>query len=484
MKLIKDTIHGYIKIPDEYCRHLIDTEVFQRLRRIEQTSIRSLFPCAHHDRFVHSLGTYHLGSKAIGEIFNNSTEVIGEIKKEHGFEKKDLKTLLKTLKETFEIACLLHDSGHAPFSHTFECHFDRANDLKALLLKHSTDKNLSDDIDLLDIDSKPHERVSAYLVLTYFKEKIQAINPDIDINLIVRMILGCGYKKDKSLLNQLKNCLIKLLNDNIIDVDKLDYAARDRWASGYSASSVDMERLLLSFQICKKDNEYVRCIKKNAVSEIDGLIDSANFQSFWIFNHHKVVYEQHLLAEALNLLPKHINSSDPDSVFKQMFNVNVLTSKQDINGHIVFQLTDDDIIYLLKQYHELNPYFQEWISRQYKLKPLWKSYSEYFSLFFRKIKSDSPERLTKKVKTIVKGVFEENGCHEDSFYIGMVKQKLKQVERNNLFIKIDDSEPLDYCDLEISKQENAIKPYFYVYVKEECLFLKKCIIAAIQNQLS
>jgi HD superfamily phosphohydrolase len=83
MKLIKDTIHGYIKIPDEYCHNLIDTEVFQRLRRIEQTSIRNLFPCAHHDRFVHSLGTYHLGSKAIDEIFRNSKNEIDTIKKKH-----------------------------------------------------------------------------------------------------------------------------------------------------------------------------------------------------------------------------------------------------------------------------------------------------------------------------------------------------------------------------------------------------------------
>jgi HD superfamily phosphohydrolase len=481
MKLIKDTIHGYIKIPDEYCRDLIDTAVFQRLRRIEQTSIRSLFPCAHHDRFVHSVGTYHLGSKAIDEIFNNSVEVIDEInEKESGFKDKGL----KIYKRTFEIACLLHDSGHAPFSHTFEHHFGRANDLKALLLDNSDDKDLSDDIDLIDINSKPHEVVSAFLVLTYFKDKILEIDPGIDINLIARMIIGCKYKRNNSLLNQLKNCLIRLLNDDIIDVDKLDYAARDRWASGYNASSVDTDRLLSSFQICKKDKEYVRCIKKNAISEIDGLIDSANFQSFWIFNHHKVIYEQHLLEEALNLLPRNICSADPDSVFKQMFNVNVLTSKQDINGHKIFQLTDDDIIYLLKQYHESNPFFQQWISRRYELKPLWKTYTEYFKLFSRKITNDSPERLEVKVKKIVNRIFEEKGYKKDSFYIGMVKQKLKQVEPNQLFIKIDDGEPIDYCDLGINKRGNAVKPYFYIYVRKEYQSLKNCIIQTIKNELS
>ena len=72
MKLIKDTVHGYISIPEEYCSELIDTEIFQRLRRIEQTSIRSIFLCARHDRFIHSIGTYHLGKKAIETIITNS----------------------------------------------------------------------------------------------------------------------------------------------------------------------------------------------------------------------------------------------------------------------------------------------------------------------------------------------------------------------------------------------------------------------------
>jgi HD superfamily phosphohydrolase len=205
--------------------------------------------------------------------------------------------------------------------------------------------NLSNDIDLITKKPKPHEKVSAYLVLTYFKEKILTIDSCIDVSLIARMIIGCGYKRENTPLNQINNCLIKLLNDNIIDVDKLDYAARDRWASGYNASSVDMDRLLSSFQISKKDKGYVLCIKKNAVSEIKSLIDSANFQYFWFFNHHTVIYEQHLLEEALNLLPKLMCSEDPKSVFNKMFNVNVLTSKQDIYGHTVYQLTDDDIIY-------------------------------------------------------------------------------------------------------------------------------------------
>ena len=67
-KKFLDTVHGHISVPDEYCEKLIDTKYFQRLRRIEQTSTRSLFPCAHHDRFVHSLGVFHIGQKIVESI--------------------------------------------------------------------------------------------------------------------------------------------------------------------------------------------------------------------------------------------------------------------------------------------------------------------------------------------------------------------------------------------------------------------------------
>jgi hypothetical protein len=142
------------------------------------------------------------------------------------------------------------------------------------------------------------------------------------------------------------------------------------------------------------------------------------------------------------------------------------------------------LIYLLKQYYDSNDYFKEWISREYKFKPLWKSYAEYFILISKKIKSDCSDCLEEKVKIIVKRVLEEKGYDENSFYIGKAKQGLKQVEKNDLFIKIDDGDPIDYCDLGINKQDNDAEPFFYLYVKNECIHLKEVIIEAIQNKLS
>ena len=60
-KKLKDPLYGYIIIPNEIVKNVIDTAPFQRLRRITQTSYSPLYASAVHNRFVHSLGVYHLG---------------------------------------------------------------------------------------------------------------------------------------------------------------------------------------------------------------------------------------------------------------------------------------------------------------------------------------------------------------------------------------------------------------------------------------
>ena len=70
-KVFKDNIHGYIPVPQSLVKEFIDTEIFQRLRYIEQTGMRTLYPSARHDRFIHSLGTYYLGRKAVENLRQN-----------------------------------------------------------------------------------------------------------------------------------------------------------------------------------------------------------------------------------------------------------------------------------------------------------------------------------------------------------------------------------------------------------------------------
>ena len=104
-KRFKDPIYGYIDIDENIISSIVDTAGFQRLRNIIQTSYSPLYSSAVHNRFVHSLGVYHLGRIVSESIVRNKNEFI---------EIGEIERYLKI----FELACLLHDVGHAPFSHT------------------------------------------------------------------------------------------------------------------------------------------------------------------------------------------------------------------------------------------------------------------------------------------------------------------------------------------------------------------------------
>lgn len=254
-KLFRDNVHGYVKIPVDIVRLFIDTDIFQRLRFIEQTGMRTLYPSARHDRFIHSLGVYHLGVKAFSSFEKNiskygeGTLIFNAISDKNFWGKCEV---------SFALACLLHDCGHAPFSHSFEFLYEYS---KEPSLNEQLKSMLSDDFkaDFNEAGS-PHERMSALVVCSLFEKQIQRLfsrwelvseNVNEDLEFITRMIIGCKYKK-YTIKNQIKNCLISLLNSDTIDVDSLDYIVRDAKLSGVDNMSVDTERLLGGLTIIEK----------------------------------------------------------------------------------------------------------------------------------------------------------------------------------------------------------------------------------------
>lgn len=370
-KIFRDAVHDYIHVPRDLCSTFIDTPIFQRLRNIEQTTMRPLYPSAHHDRFAHSLGVYHLASIAFRHICENTApSLISGVS-------------LQDYARPFEIGALMHDCGHSPFSHLFEAHYNRAGRALAFLQEQVSDQFKKDYKSRTEaterrIEPAQHEIFSAAIFLKHYSQKYIDLLPGRDPELIARMITGTTYVTPRTLAEQFENCLIMLINGGAIDVDKLDYIIRDSWASGINNISIDMTRLLSAMQIVQHDNVLVPGFKKSALSVIQNVVDARNYLYTWIYTHHTVLYFHELLKNALTGVSKAISdAANPDAFIDAVFSRAPFERIVEIGSARIFLPCDGDIYYQLKANADKVPEVNEILSRKPQLVPLWKTKVEF-----------------------------------------------------------------------------------------------------------
>lgn len=378
-KIFRDPIYGYIEIPVPIVRKVVDTPAFQRLRRIIQTSYSPLYSSALHNRFVHSLGVYHLGCM-VGESLVREMKNITD---DHNWVDK--------YRKIFELACLLHDVGHAPFSHTGEKnylhHFQGYGPLHRRL-NELIGKNISmlvgEKERSSDNSAAPHELMSAIISLKEYDmlkndEDVPFLNGIEEKEFFARCITGYRYN-DSNLKSQLKNCFVSMLNSNIIDVDKLDYLLRDKYTTGFTSADIDYVRLLKSVIISEKDGMYFIAYNKRALSVIENVVYARDSQKKWIQSHPTILYESYLLDQAFKIiidLHKDNNLFSEDSLSEN----GIIT----YTGHKVKLLCDDDIISMMKQCND--PIISEYFDRRLRRHPMFKSEAEYRDIYDEYIKS-------------------------------------------------------------------------------------------------
>jgi hypothetical protein len=180
MLAIKDSVHDHIEVGG-VAEALIDTPAVQRLRRITQLgTVQLVYPSANHTRFEHSLGVYHLATRALDHL---------------GVE--------GLAAERVRAAALLHDVGHGPFSHNVED-----------VLYHHTGK-YHDDVDDL-VASGDVGRVLD--------------DHDLDPETVAGLVGGEGRYGQ--------------LVSGELDVDRMDYLVRDAHHTGVPYGTIDHERLV------------------------------------------------------------------------------------------------------------------------------------------------------------------------------------------------------------------------------------------------
>ena len=384
-KKFRDPVYGYIEIEESIVHNIIDTATFQRLRNIRQTSYGPLYPSSLHNRFVHSLGVYHLGRLAFDSVLNSlkaneelGVRVLGELNAL--FTGK-----IERYNQLFRLACLLHDVGHSPFSHTGEdfylssrsdVQFLSEDEKKALAesyhsameratgeaekkkiteeynerTKYSVYKHLAfltNDTSFIEArshDAASHEIMSCIVALETFGNNELYFKNDDERSFFARCITGLQYSevidlkqqdflcmddqtRDDSRIKMLLNCFIQLLHSSVIDVDRLDYIIRDANTMGYQSVSVDYKRLISGLEIILID-EYSFTIgfHKNAISVIENAVYAHDNEKKWVQSHPAILYDSYLLTQAIFHIEERIKEEYPDSL-STLFSYCSLTSK-------------------------------------------------------------------------------------------------------------------------------------------------------------
>ena len=204
---IRDPIYGFIPLTDHE-RRVIDTPLFQRLRRINQLALtKYVYPSAEHSRFVHSIGVMQCATMILRGVFSHGDTRLRWLKpSEHG---------LKVLR----YAALLHDIGHLPFSHAVEKQW---------------------------LDGLEHEDVSIHIIKNYEPIAQTLADDDVDCNDVASLLAKKPLGKD---------LLFHEIISGQLDADRADYLLRDSHACGVRYGEYDFPRFLQIFS-AQEDREH------------------------------------------------------------------------------------------------------------------------------------------------------------------------------------------------------------------------------------
>ena len=189
---IRDVLWGHVYFTPELAA-LTESAPFMRLHRILQLGpVYRVYPGATHTRAGHSIGVYHLGRRLLQNLAERGT--VNWISREGAI--------------SFLCACLLHDLGHFPYTHS----------LKELPLR--SHESLTGEIILKEPMKSLLGACGADPLLTAAiidKELVGTDNTRVELSFYRQLLSGC------------------------LDPDKLDYLNRDARYCGvpYGAQDVD-----------------------------------------------------------------------------------------------------------------------------------------------------------------------------------------------------------------------------------------------------
>lgn len=216
---VRCPIHGFIHYSQNE-RRIIDHPLFRRLRYIRQLALTEfIYPGAVHSRFEHALGVMDIAARAFDSIASRSGELLEDtFKTVNGFQDK---TMAKA-RQALRLAALLHDVGHASFSHAAE----------KIVFKNSS-----------------HEKLSVIIVREkdYLGEILNETFWEGCAEVVALLIEG-----GQNLPPQFQ--VLRTLVSGEMDADRTDYLLRDSHHCGVEYGKFDHRRMIECLDI-HQDNE-------------------------------------------------------------------------------------------------------------------------------------------------------------------------------------------------------------------------------------
>lgn len=248
---IRDPIHGFIyRQPAE--RDIIDTSVYQRLRRLKQLALADLvYPGATHTRFEHCLGAFHLAGKISKALSASESEC-----------------------HLVRLAALLHDIGHGPFSHVTE----------PILKRHSAKEKLAGAKE----DAKIHELISSQIIRT---------NPEL-----ARFISENEREQIVGLLSgTYGHSYLQEIVSGPVDADKQDYLLRDSLFSGVKYGVYDQERLTNSLLIHEDNDDFSLAVSIDGIHALEQFVLAKYYMTTQVYRHKIRLITDEMIGRAIAL---------------------------------------------------------------------------------------------------------------------------------------------------------------------------------------
>lgn len=293
---------------------LIDAPEFQRLRRIKQLGLGLYtYQGAEHSRFTHSLGALHL-----------MTRILDRLSESYPIAAED--------RLAVRAAALLHDVGHAPFSHAME---------KTLGIHH-------EDLTIAAITSE--ETVVNQTLSSHSAELPQRV---------ASVVSG-----------DFKPAALAQLVSSQLDVDRMDYLLRDSLMTGAKYGLYDLEWIINALQIDGPgDRVYVAARGVYAVEEY---LQARYYMFRQVYFHRTLRSAEAVLRSALRRALELVAGGAPvwrapDASFAKVLQRQPLTIAE------YLQIDDSDVIFHLKQWQrEADPVLSD-LSRRFVERKLFKA---------------------------------------------------------------------------------------------------------------